>query len=76
MVVRESVEHTALSGSQFFKPPALPVVTDLWPQTSCENGGPLPRRRLKLIKNSKLRVRQKLAKNISKRKSMLDGKDA
>jgi len=28
MVVRESVEHTALSGSQSFKPPALPVVTD------------------------------------------------
>ena len=27
-VVRESVEHTALSGSQSFKPPALPVVTD------------------------------------------------
>ena len=28
MVVRKSVEHTALSGSQSFKPPALPVVTD------------------------------------------------
>jgi hypothetical protein len=28
MVVRKSVKHTALSGSQSFKPPALPVVTD------------------------------------------------
>jgi len=28
MAVRESFEHTALSGSRFLKPPALPVVTD------------------------------------------------
>jgi hypothetical protein len=27
MVVSKSVEHAALSGSKFFKPPALPVVT-------------------------------------------------
>ena len=34
MVVSESVKHTALSGSQSFKPPALPVVTDFNPQTT------------------------------------------
>jgi len=36
MVVSESVANAALSGSKSFKPPALPVVTDLKGEIQCQ----------------------------------------